>query len=219
MTSQVDICNFALLKQSQDIAIAAITENTKAARIFNRCWPQVLDLVLAEHSWPFALKAMPLEEVLQAPFPGWGKRYAYPSDCVTALAVCSEAGVRAGITALGACGLDEWQQVQFNGRARFEVTHGAQDTSIATDLDAAYLIYTARIETVSRWPVPFGEAVACKLAHYTAPAIMGELGFRAQQQLEQNYQMARAIAAAHGLNQASEDPPAVTPSIAARGGY
>jgi hypothetical protein len=217
--SQVDVCNFALFKMAQDITIAAITENTKAARTFNRAWDHVRDLVLSDHSWPFALKALPLEEVLETPFPGWGYRYTYPSDCITALAVCTEDGVRAGLSALASCGLDQWRTVAFNGRMPFEVTDGEQDTSIATDLAGAYVIFTRRIEDVSRYPATFVEALACKLAHYTAPAIMGDLGFRAQGQLEQNYQMARSVAAAHGLNQASEDPPAPTPAIAARGGY
>lgn len=219
MASQVDICNFALLKQTQDIAIAAITENTKAARTFNRVWDTTRDLVLAEHSWPFALKAEPLAEVLQAPFPGWAKRYAYPSDCITALSVCPAEGVRLGMSLFRGCYADDWRVQQFIGRTPFEVTHGEQDTSIATDLDTAYLIYTARVEETARYPAMFVDALACKLAHYTAPAIMGELGFRAQQQLEQNYQLARANAIAHGMNQAVEDPPATTPSIVARGGH
>lgn len=215
--SQVDVCNFALLKQAQDITISSINENTKAARTFNRSWSHVRDLVLAEHSWPFALKALPLEEVLQTPFPGWAKRYAYPDGCITALAVCTEAGVRMGMSVLSCCYLDEWRSASFNGRVPFDVVHGDQSTSITTDLESAYLIFTARIEETARYPAPFVEALACKLAHFTAPAIMGELGFRAQGQLEQNYQLARSIAAAHGLNQATEDAPSPTPSLAARG--
>ena len=219
MASQVDICNFALLKQAQDFAIASITQDVKEARVLLRAWDTVRDMVLAEHSWPFALKAVALAEVLESPFPGWQKRYAYPEDCITALAVCDEAGVRLGLRALGGCGLGEWPAVLFPGRVPFEVTHGAQDTSIATDLGGAYLIYTARVTDTTRYPAPFADALACKLAHYTAPSIMGELGFRAQQQLEQNYELARSKAAAHGLNQAQEGPAYTTPSIAARGGY
>lgn len=215
MASKVDVCNSALQKQAQDITIAAISENSKPARVFNRAWDRVRDFVLAEHSWPFALKVAPLEEVLQAPFVGWAKRYAYPADCITALLVCDEGGVRAGVTALG-CGIDA---ACVTGRIPFHVTHGEQSTSIATDLPQAYLIYTARIEDVARWPVMFEDAVASRLAYETAPSIMGELGFRAQPNLLQLYELSRSKAAAQAFNEAVDDAPAMTPSIAARGGY
>lgn len=217
-TSQVDICNSALQKQAQDITIASITESSKPARVFNRAWDRVRDYVLAEHSWPFALKAAPLAEVLQAPFPGWAKRYAYPDDCITALAVCDAAGVRAGVCAYSACYYGEPPRA-FAGRVPFEVTHGEQSTSITTDLAGAYLIYTCRVVEVARYPAMFEDALACRLAYETAPSIMGELGFRAQSNLLQAYEFARAKAAAHGLNEAQEDPAAMTPAQAARGGY
>lgn len=215
--SKVDICNLALGKMGQDITIAAITDNVKPARVFNRLYPIALDLVLAEHSWPFALDALPLEKLLQDPFPGWTYRYAYPSTCVYALAVCTEDGVRAGLRGYAQCGFGDASRLAFPGQSPWQVTYGEQSTSIATDLDDAYLIYVTRVEETARYPVAFADALAARLAYESCGQIMGELGFRAKRSLWDDYDGARARAAAHSLNEATEDMPAVTPSVAARG--
>ena len=216
MASQVDICNAALVKLAQDIPIAAMSETSKAARAFNRCWDSVRDQVLAEHPWPWSVKAVALALDTEDPTPGWEYRYTYPDDCLTALGVCSEAGVRAGISRLTR--RDEWA-MQVDGRVSFDVVYGEQSTGIVADQEDAYLIYASRVTETPRYPPLFVDALACRLALEVAPALAGELGLRMGQKLREDYEISRSKAIAHGFNESRELIDVTTPSRAARGGY
>ncbi len=205
MASQVDLCNAALVKLAQDIPIAAMSEQSKAARAFTRVWDRTRDLVLAEHPWPFSVRAIALALDAEAAYPGWAYRYAYPADCLQALAVCDEGGVREALSQ--------------SNRQAFEVVHGTQQTCIATDLALAYLVYSAQITDVSRFPPLVAETLACRLAMEVAPALAGEFGKRLALSLREDYEIARSKAIAHGFNESREVVQAPTPSLAARGGY
>lgn len=216
--SQVDIANAALGKLGQDIAIAAMSERTKHGVLFNRVWERVRDYVLADHPWPFAVKSVALSLLVQDPPPGWQYRYSYPADCLDALALTDESGVRVALTyaAAGGWNMSDFRNVFGDGRYDFEVVHGTQDTSIVTDLPGAYLVYASRVEEVARYPAHFVEALACRLAWDAAPAIAGELGLRMRQSLLQDYEIAKAKAAAHANNQSRDVLQPVTPALAAR---
>ena len=212
-SSIVDICNAALGKLGQDITIAAMTEATKHARAFNRCFARVRDYVLADYEWPFATKFVAMSPDAQEAI-GWSYRYAYPADCLNALAVCTEQGARlaARSTGFGVPCDDRFVLP----RADYAVVHGEQSTGIATDLEDAYLIYVARIEDVARFPPLFVEALACRLAIEVAPVIASEIGLKLGPALEQKYIAAKSKAAAHANNEASDTLEPVTPSVAAR---
>jgi hypothetical protein len=217
--SQVDLCNAALIKIAQDIPIAAMSESSKAARAFTRVYGSALDLVLTEHPWPFTLKAVALSPSPDAAFPGWAYRYDEPSDCLTKLAVCSSDGVRAGLAAASLWSYDGGQALPLgDGRVDFETVWGSQATNIVTDLSGAYLIYSMRVVDIGRFPPLFCEALSCQLAVAVAPALAGELGVRLAQKLQQDYEVARAKAIAHGFNESRDRQQATTPSVAARGG-
>lgn len=215
--SQVDIANAALGKLGQDVAIAAMSERTKHGVLFNRIWERARDYVLADHPWPFAIKSVALAELAQDPPPGWEYRYAYPADCLDALVLCDEGGVRQGLTyaAAGGWNMSDFR-LQGDGRYDFEVVHGTQDTSIVADIASAYLIYAARVEEVARYPAHFVEALACRLAWEAAPAVAGELGLRMRQSLQQDYEIAKAKASAHANNQSRDVLQPMTPALAAR---
>lgn len=216
-TSKVDLANAALVDLAQDIPIASFSEATKHARLFNRSFDRIRDLVLGEHAWPFAMTSVALALQVQSPLPGWTYRYTYPSDCLNALAVTDENGIRGGMALASSGSESQPWLVWRNGQQAFAVVHGTQDTSIVTDLEEAYLIYIARVDDVGRYPPKFAEALVKRLAWQLAPAIMGELGFKAQRQLRENYEMARAEAIAHAYNEARETIEFTTPSLAARG--
>lgn len=222
MSSQVDICNAALIKIGQDAPIAALAEGTKAGRAFNRVWDRVLDLVLTAHPWPFALDAQALAPSPDPLFPGWAYRYVVPATCMTALAVCGAAGVRAGVSAYSrGWDTDPAYPVMpgFDGRADYEMVYGTQGTDLVTDQAEAYLIFASRATDVERFPPLFAEALACRLAAEVAPPLAGELGIRLRQTLLQDYAMALSMAITHGFNQSRDQLQPMTPSRAARGGY
>lgn len=218
MASNVDICNLALMKIAQDLPINSLTESTKAARTLSRVFDTKRDQLLAMHPWPFALKAQALSEVSgEDPPPGWELRYAYPSDCLLALAVTDESGVRNGMSRLSAVGLqDDSGWYARSGFAAFDTVYGASATSIVSDLEEAYLLYVKRVTESNRFPPLFVDALACFLALEIAPAIAGETGLRMAPTLRQAFDAARSTAICAAFNESRETIEYVTPSVAAR---
>ena len=217
MASRTDIANAALLKLAQDIPIAALTERTKAGILLNRLFDPMLDIVLASHAWPFALTFVALAETLETTLPGWGYRYTYPSDCLNAIALTDEGGIRGTMTSVALTWCDERAGTFRDGRLSFDVVYGTQDTSIVADLEDAYLVYVSRVENADRYPPLFQEALACRIALEAAPALKGELGLREAPRLRENYFLALGEAKAHSFNESREIVEQVTPSVAARG--
>lgn len=217
MASAVDICNLALGKLSQDVPIASFQERSKEARTFARIYDHQRDLVLAERIWPFATKAQALAPQSETPMLGWGYRYTYPVDCAQALAVCDSSGVRFGLQAVSGVGsINELSGISWPGRCNFDVHFGEQDTSISSDLEGAYLIYTTQVEDTGRFSAMFIEALACKLALEAARPIIGELGLKLKNSLEQDFEYALSKASANAQNESRESVQPITPSLAAR---
>lgn len=217
MASRTDIANAALVKLGQDIFLSALTDRTKAGILLNRLFDPMLDVVLASHAWPFALTSVALAEQTQDPMPGWTYRYTYPTDCVNALALTDEGGIRGTLTQVASQWCPDNAAVFRDGRLAFEVTYGTQDTAIAADLEDAYLIYVARVTDASRYPILFQEALSCRLALEAAPVLKGELGLREAPRLRENYMMALSEARVQSFNESRETVEPVTPSVAARG--
>ena len=212
MTSKVDICNLALAKLSQDITIASMSERSKEARTFSRLWDPMRDLVLADREWPFAVKAVRLALDPEDPLPGWTYRYSRPNDCITALAVTDDRGMRNGRV------LSQWCDPLFRGRHSipYQQVHGSQGTGFVCDAPEAFLIYVSRVDDPGRFPAHFVDALACKLAEEAAPAIIGDRGFASKEGLKRLYLLALTVAAAHDFNESEDDPLPMSAAQAAR---
>lgn len=211
--SQVDICNAANGRLGQDVAIAAMSEQSKAARAYNRVWERVRDYVLADFPWPFALKSVALSPVSQTAL-GWQYGYAYPADCLNALIVCDSTGVRSALTWLN----DGNEAQTWDSRYDFEIQNGTQSTLIVSDLSGAYLIYSSRVEDVGRYPPMFIDALVNRLAIEVAPVLAAEVGIRLGPALEQKYIAAKGKAIVQSLNESLDRVQPMTPALAARGG-
>ena len=207
MASQVDVCNMALRKLGQDIGIASLSEQTKTARVLNSLWRMCTDYVFAERLWPFAVKTVDLELQVQNAPTGWQYRYQMPNDSLNLLDVGDALDFE----------LHYYLSLPNTARSQdFTVMHGDQATSILSNAENAKARYVARIEDVGRWPVKFAEAVACKLALESAPAITGNIGLELRDKLFTNYKLAVADATAHDWNESRQTEGYVTPSVAAR---
>ncbi|WP_414553176.1 hypothetical protein [Stenotrophomonas forensis] len=213
MTSQVQICNLALGKLAQDITITSLTERSKEARAFSRLWEPMRDLVLADRLWPWAIMAQRLAVAAESPMPGWQIRYARPSDCITAIAVTDDAGLRAGRR------MSLWCEPNYCQRhgVPFEQVYGEQDTSLMCDLPEAWLVYVCRVTNTDRYPPHFVEALACKLAEESAPVVIGGNGLSNKPGLKQLYQLALSQAAAHDFNESDEPGHEMSAAQMARG--
>ncbi|HWU70751.1 MAG TPA: hypothetical protein VN017_05295 [Pseudoxanthomonas sp.] len=218
MATQTDIINLAIYKLAQSIAIPAITDESKAADIFNRLWEPMRDLVLAARVWPWALKAQALAVDTEPAQPGWRLRYSYPNDCITAKALTDANGLRAVRMLSNYCDDNYLRGVW--GRLAFdwETSYGEQGTTINADQDGAYLVYVVRVEDTGRYPPNFVNALACRLAAEAAPPMIGEVGLNNKQSLLQEYNVALTDAGAHSYNEGSLVNDYVTPALASREG-
>ncbi|MDY4297517.1 MULTISPECIES: hypothetical protein [unclassified Xanthomonas] len=201
MPSQVSIFNLALGKLGNDVSIAAPTDRSKEARAFARLWEPMRDLVLAERNWPWAIKALRLAPDAEAPLPGWTYRYARPADCITAIAVTDDNGLRTVRRLSRWCHRENVAAYMHD----FEQCGGEQGTCLLSDLPQAWLVYVSRVEDPQRYPAKFVDALACKLAEEAAPSLIGDKGLNAKTGLKQLYQLALSTAAAHDFNESNQD--------------
>lgn len=212
MATDVDICNLALDELGQTTTIGSLAERTKLGTLCARHYPQMLDELLAAHPWPFARKAIALELTSDTPLPGWEFQYAYPTDCLRAWRVCDEDGLRQSWRELStyADPLDYRIGLQ---AVPYEVVSGTQRTCLVTDLEDAYLFYTARVAE-SRFPPLFTRAAVTALAARLAMPIT--VAPQLAQGARQEAQVAFLLAAAEGFNESVPDADPCTPSLGVR---
>ena len=180
--------------------------------MFSRCWDRVRDFVLADFAWAFATKAVALS-LVEEPALGWAYRYDYPEDCLNARIVCTADGVPRALSCVNS-------GIAFDGQYEFEKLYGEQNTSIATNLESAYLIYSASIEDTGRYPPHFVEALSCRLAIEAAPVLASEVGLKLGPALEQKYIAAQWNASTRDMNESNDQRDAFSPTLASRGdGY
>lgn len=209
MPSKMDVWNSALAKLGQDVRVSSPNELTKHAKALNVAWDRVLDYVLADGLWPFAVTHAALALVAE-PAAGWAYRYDAPNDCITALAVSDVGGIRQYRDIVLSKGV-------VNG-PMFESQYGEQGRTIITDVEGAHLLYVKRVEDTGRFPPLFVEALACRLALDIAPVVAGEIGIRLAGALEEKYAVTRDRAVVHDFNESGERTDFASPTLASRGG-
>lgn len=183
MASPVQLCNRALSRIGIDQLIEDLTDPTARARACLQHYDDCRLEMLQDFPWGFAQKVVQLAEVAGVTVPGWKYAYRYPSDCLRAQQVTDEAGGRG---ATGNIFRDIWAYDlpgEMLTRLPFAVmadplTDGAR--ILVTDLEAAYLWYTADVVDVSQYPPLARSALSWKLAAELA------LVLRADARLQQN---------------------------------
>lgn len=133
--SKISICNSALARIGAP-PIAALEEDSKRARTCGVVYGQVLDEVLAEHAWPFALIRASLARLADAPVYGYRYAYQLPGDFVSLVDL--EAGPA--------------------------VDYQIEGDQILTDAEAVRLRYVRRVTDPARFPPSFVDVLATRLA-------------------------------------------------------
>lgn len=193
MASKIDVFNMALAHIGASTTVADEQEHSPERVACSRFWETCRDTLFSYQSvpWRFA-KARVLLADLGSPPAGWGYRYRYPNDCITAIEV----------TVTGRAEL-------FEKKAKFQVEHEASGRVIVCDIPEAELVYVKRVEAVERWPGSFVEAMAYRLAAMIAMPLKKETSLRNDllQIADQFIQMA----AAASLNESVADnaPPSI----------
>jgi len=81
MTSEVGICNNALVELGED-PILSLTEDSKPARLCNLVYKPMRDDLLRTHFWNFAVKRVELAKTINIPVFGFDNEYQLPSDTI-----------------------------------------------------------------------------------------------------------------------------------------
>lgn len=188
--SKIDICNMALARAGVSFFISSLDDATNEARVLKAFYSSTLERILAELPWQFATAYVALQS-LGSPPVGWGFRYAYPTDCITARRVIFDASDKVS-------------------RYPFIVVSDIDNNSLAllTNVETATLEYTTAhtslVDNPSVFSAPFADAFAWALtAEIASPlAANPSLGLAARQA----YQATVSTAFAHDQNQAVESP-------------
>jgi hypothetical protein len=79
--SKADIANIALIKIGSS-EVQNLTGDSREVRIINRIYDFVLDTLLQDYTWSFAIKRASLAQLTETPDWGWDYAYAYPQDAL-----------------------------------------------------------------------------------------------------------------------------------------
>ena len=86
MATQVEICNLALIRIGQS-KIVKMYEDSKAAILLNDIWNLIVDEVLRDHTWNFAIRREQITAEVTAPAWGFTYEYLQPVDCLRVLGI------------------------------------------------------------------------------------------------------------------------------------
>ena len=140
MATQVEICNLALIRIGQS-KIANMGEDSKAAILLNDIWNLIVDEVLRDHTWNFAIRREQITAEVTAPAWGFTYEYLQPVDCLRVLGI----------------------------NDNLEISYRVEGLSIFTDEDSPInLKYIGRIEDTNQWDAKFVNTLAWRLAQEVA---------------------------------------------------
>lgn len=149
MAGAVEICNRALIRLGEE-TITDLTDDSDRARICNAFYQDIVDSVLSEYPWNFAIYRAELAQLTTSPV--WDFAYAYqlPTDpyCLRVL--------EADIDDLD---LYPWQR---------------EGDTLVTDMGSVKIKYLARITDPNKIPPLVRELIAVRLAAEIAYPITGD---------------------------------------------
>lgn len=195
--SIISICNLAL-SHVGGFSIAAVDERSTEGRLCGQHYDFCRDEVLRSFNWAFATKITPLALVSGVSVPNWEYTYALPADCLNARRIVFE----------GSGALPDTLQ-------RFTIISSSSGTSkyLCTNLEGAWLEYTARITDPAMYDSQFVTAFAYRLGADMATALSGVEGKR--RELMNFFSMAIAEAKASSANE-QKDPQKFTRYVRSR---
>jgi len=179
MASQIGICNLALIRMGGP-PITSLDDGSKIANTFKAIWDTVVDIVLRDHPWNFAIARSNM--TLLAETPTWGFTYVFqlPTDCLRIL------------------GIGDSDNVDINPLLVYKI----EGQKLYTDESAVYLKYVQRITSIGTFDARFASALASRLAMETAIYLTQKPEVKSQMQKEYFLE----LSGARGID-AQEDTP------------
>lgn len=223
-TTPAEVCNLALLRIGVRQYIGALDEQTQEAAACAVAYPNAREVLLARFPWRFALRRAALAALAGITYDGWSFAYALPTDCVEVRGFVSPLSAGGppwvspyvamyGPSAEGYAPSVFWAGLSLY-RAPYALEGGDLGRVLLTNEAAPTLLYTARVEDVSRYPALFVEALAWKLASDLALALPTKAPLA--QGCAAQYERALQQAAAQELRQGGPELPPEGESVRAR---
>lgn len=218
MSTDVEICNTALGHIGIDRYIADLNEASTEAKNCLLHYDATRRELLNDFPYNFARGVVALALLTNDPPPGWRFAYRYPTDCLQARTVSTEAGIRyrSGWASAYCMTWGDWVHDVF-GRAPWEVMHDpdtAGSRRVVTDIEDAYLWYTVDVEQVSQFPPLFRNAFAWSLAAKLAGPLRVNANLRASAIQIASNEVSKAQASS--FNESQPDRLPESPSIQVR---
>jgi hypothetical protein len=159
MTTEVDICNLALLRLGTRSSIASLSEGSTESNACAQVYPMLRDVLLSAHPWTFATQRTILANLGTPPL-RWQYRYAYPNDCLKARDVHT--------TDLSAV------IIPFSITGDFDNQGSAIKVILCNSPDAE-LTYTARVTNPDLFPAHFIEALGWMIASELSSSLCADM--------------------------------------------
>ena len=194
MLTELQIKNVALAKIG-DYIISALGEGSKQDTYANIYWQQIVDALLEEFPWNFAIKRSGTTLITAVLEPRWGydHKYEAPTDCIRVLEIA--AGTTPITTTLSGTSAAE---PDWSNTIEYRVEGAGATPYIVTNEDApVYIKYICRPTGTTFWPPSFRDAVACKLALLLGKPL-AQISESEKQMLAEEYE--NAIAKGRGVD-------------------
>lgn len=176
--SPEQICNLAVAKLGHENFISSLTEESKAARVFNVLYVPIRDYVLRSHLWKFARKRAVLSPLSAGPAFDEGNYFQIPEDCLRVV------------------GTDEDYRKNYG-------TWRVDGGKIIAETEVLNLVYITSGVNVALFDPMFVDAFACKLAHEGSMPITKDSGLK--DRMLQEYNRSVIKAASVNATEASAD--------------
>ncbi|WP_347989498.1 hypothetical protein [Methylomonas sp. AM2-LC] len=228
-TTDVDICNAALVLIGKPAVISSLTDGSVAASNCQALYSLSLSTLLAEFAWTFATTTVLLANV-DNPNQLWQYAYQLPGDVVTPLDIY-ESDAQGDITGTfsnaypAPLGLVSFYPtfspgMQLATQQDFTCETDSEGNGlILTNQANAMLKYVRFVTSAANFPPLFVQALSCMLASKLAGAmIKGDVGVTAVEKLLQTYTFWLDKAKVADANRRVEHPRYVPAALAMRNG-
>lgn len=203
MATKTAICNFALRHLAHGKLLLNVeTDRTPAANVMRQWYDQVIEEVLRDFWWPFAMERDDLALVETSPNDDWAYSYRYPSGCVFFRFIPS------GAT----------RKETLDTAVPFAIGQDATGKLIFTDAVDAEGVWTKLISDPAMYAPDFVQMVALLLAAYAGPSITGGDEFKLAERALKMYAWAQSRAQKNAANEQQRDPEPDAALIRARNG-
>lgn len=219
--NQLGIYNMAMGKIGVSRFIQSLQDTSVQKQTCDVFWELCRDQCLSDFPWPFAMRFATLQLVSKI-VPPWCYVYGYPSDCMAARILLPTPNTVSPappgyINSMIGLFSANWIQQWWDCRIPYQTVENesAGGLAIATDLQFATLMYTARVTSYNLWTPAFVNCLTLLLASNIAGPLSNSPKYTTD--LGRAYEAALLKAGASAMNEQQEQPEPDSEFIMTRG--